>query len=105
MTPDCCTQAWAKATGHEVFEHEGMWAYSKGERLIKDDWGVPTPTSAEWLAEITEASEIFKFANEGRYGIRTEFFLAEKWHNGRAPDLRRAICAALNGTPCERKAA
>ena len=109
MTPRCCDRAWAKATGHEVFEHEGMWAYLKGERLLKDEWGVPAPTSAEWLAEIVEA--LWRFETDHTVSIDpairifVRFRVKGEQASAFGPDLRRALCAALNGSPCERKAA
>ena len=107
MTPPCCTRAWAKATDHEVFEHEGMWAYLKGERLLKDEWGVPAPTSAEWLAEIVEAASAFVLDPEvdPSKGVFFGASFRGRHFANFGPDLRRALCAALNGSPCEREQA
>ena len=54
MTKPDYVLAWEWATGKEVFEHEGGWAYSKEERLLKDDWGVPGLTDAQWRADVED---------------------------------------------------
>ena len=103
MTPPCCTRAWAKATG------ESPWAAWR-----------PAPTSAEWLADIVEAGTVLlyevvlvKAGEPAETRMVTIYFPAGKINGGNkrngfrgtGPDLRRALCAALNGSPCERKAA
>ena len=117
MTPDCCTRAWAKATGHEIHNSEAMTG-SRPEVVAwwKKTWWwthpvhksleVPAPTSTEWLANVIETAEIFKHAIRPDKSVQTEFYEAGAgWHSGIGPDLRRALCAALNGSPCERKTA
>ena len=93
MTPPCCTRAWAKATGRgPLFIHGGAWAVRNEEPYGADgpvSW-VPKPTSAEWLADCIQA--------KGLAWIHD-------WLPTNYPDLRRALCAALNGSPCEREQA
>ena len=105
MTPDCYSQAWAKATGKELTdlsstETSNIWAHGD----IATGWKlVPDAESAEWLAEITEAATAIE-TNElvgSNKAVRVFF---GKWLGGSGPDLRPALCAALNGSPCERKA-
>ena len=111
-TPPCCDRAWAKATGHEIFEHEGMWAYLKGERLLKDEWGVPAPTSAEWLADCIKGFLLTGWNVELGIYLGTPFArltrrLTDPQVVKKATgwDEFSALCAALNGSPCEREAA
>ena len=117
MTPPCCTQAWAKATGtKELFPCEGdctfggcpHWFTSYGNF---PNTRCPAPTSAEWLADIVEASmyleQKFGPLEEGEdapieVSIR---FMGPSRLRGVDITLRRALCAALNGKACERKAA
>ena len=107
MTPPCCTRAWAKATGRgPLFIHGGAWAVRNEEPYGADgpvSW-VPKPTSAEWLAEIVEAG-----CSPTKIKLHGEVAWVAIWEDDEecdpAPDLRRALCAALNGKPCERKAA
>ena len=119
MTPPCCTRAWAKAHGipeTRLRDRSSHWATYWTHVESKDDQiaigkGIPKPTSAEWLAEIVEASEYLavSLTPEGTYcavwGKRnvapSDYHISQR----DGPDLRRALCAALNGSPCEREAA
>ena len=111
MTPEapCCAQAWAKATGNEVhYADSGAWKW-RTQSLAR----VPEPDSAQWLAEIVEMLTGLKFvrinddllgAAKGRFVVaitRGDFPEWEPTHGG--PDLRRALCAAFSGKPCQRK--
>ena len=114
MTPPCCTRAWEKATGQsrlrKGFTNHWYWEDDLGPHA--DTRGrshrVPAPTSAEWLAEIVEAAHYMAIGHIAK-GVSVTWTPRSPMHPmpqvGRAPDLRRALCAALNGTPCERKAA
>lgn len=107
MTPDCCTRAWAKATDTNLelvnpkvrLVHELFWGWrgTKG-KVVK----APKPTSAEWLADIVEAG-----CSPTKIKWHDETAWVAIWEDDEecepAPDLRRALCAALNGSPCERK--
>ena len=110
MTPPCCTRAWAKATGRgPLFIHGGAWAVRNEEPYGADgpvSW-VPKPTSAEWLAEIVEAASAFVLAPEvdPSKGVFFGASFRGRHFANFGPDLRRALCAALNGSPCERDAA
>ena len=112
MTPDCCIRAWAKATSHEVKRDgaNGLWIY-KG---YSNHWifSVPAPTSAEWLADCirgliadgwTVELGVFEGGHFALLKRRVEGQLYVEKGNGL--DECRALCAALNGSPCERKAA
>ena len=117
MIPDCCTRAWAKATGRgPLFIHGGAWAVRNEEPYGADgpvSW-VPKPTSAEWLVNIVEAADYLELVvdatSHATIGLVGQPFnwpadQAPPVSKGTGPDLRRALCAALNGKPCEREAA
>ena len=112
MTPDCCKRAWAKATGRgPLFIHGGAWAVRNEEPYGADgpvSW-VPKPTSAEWLAEIVEAADycVINVFVKAPCEVDLSFphGAQDVEHRASGPDLRRALCAALNGSPCEREAA
>ena len=123
MTPPCCDRAWAKATGRgPLFIHGGAWAVRNEEPYGADgpvSW-VPKPTSAEWLSQIVEAATVLlyevvlvKAGEPAETRMVTIYFPAGKINGGNerngfrgtGPDLRRALCAALNGAPCERTTA
>ena len=116
MTPPCCDRAWAKATGkvarYDTVQRMWVQGYTR--------WMVPKPKSAEWLAEIVEAGTVLlyevvlvKAGEPAETRMVTIYFPAGKINGGNerngfrgtGPDLRRALCAALNGAPCERTTA
>ena len=117
ITPPCCSQAWAKATGKELTdlsstETSNIWAHGD----IATGWKlVPDAESAEWLAEIVEAAhytEFYQMTLKSHGRISASVSVCDTATNPSvnregviAPDLRRALCAALNGSPCKRKAA
>ena len=115
MTPPCCTRAWAKATGRgPLFIHGGAWAVRNEESYGADgpvSW-VPKPTSAEWLADCLRGLIADGWTVELGIFERSHFVLLKKREEGRlyvekgnGADEFSALCAALNGSPCEREAA
>ena len=120
MTPPCCTRAWAKATGTRIElvnpkmrrVHELFWGWRGTKGKVVQ---VPAPTSAEWLAEITEASRDFQYSSWRKApqaqvavyfeGVTNERTSPDGFLRAVGADLRRALCAALNGKACERTAA
>ena len=112
MTPPCCTRAWAKAHGipeTKLRDRSSHWATYWTHVESEDDQiaigkGIPKPTSAEWLAEIVEAARDLQ-VDTNKHRTRCAVWVKDQWEFGNGPDLRRALCAALNGKPCERKAA
>ena len=126
MTPDCCTQAWAKATNHEIHNSEAMTG-SRPEVVAwwKKTWWwthpvhksleVPSPASAEWLADCVQAMATKGAAVSIQQHHENKDWIVEWGHwsdphtyaidRKTSPDLRRALCSALNGKPCERQAA
>ena len=102
MTPDCCTQAWAKTTGHKIIQHlpdATKYCVPGAERCERS---APAPTSAEWLAEIVEAAGFYGLWWQSSNQVVAHFTVESYPARGLGPDLRRALCAALNGKPCER---
>ena len=116
--PDCCTQAWAKATGtKELFPCEGdctfggcpHWFTSYGNF---PNTRCPAPTSAEWLADCINGFLLTGWNVELGIFLGTPFAMLRKRltdpqevRKGTGWDEFSALCAALNGSPCERKAA
>ena len=107
MTPPCCTRAWAKATGRgPLFIHGGAWAVRNEEPYGADgpvSW-VPKPTSAEWLKDIFDGADEFAMLITADGWLATMIFGSVDFV-GTGSDRYRALCSALNGSPCERKAA
>ena len=115
MTPPCCDRAWAKATGRgPLFIHGGAWAVRNEEPYGADgpvSW-VPKPTSAEWLADCINGFLLTGWNVELGIFLGTPFAMLRKRltdpqevRKGTGWDEFSALCAALNGSPCERKAA
>ena len=115
MTPPCCTRAWAKATGRgPLFIHGGAWAVRNEEPYGADgpvSW-VPKPTSAEWLADCIKGFLLTGWNVELGIYLGTPFArltrrLTDPQVVKKATgwDEFSALCAALNGSPCEREQA
>ena len=117
MTPACCDRAWVKAHNTKAvtcdrssFCDEG-WYPETAEFMHSTHAhgmsGIPDAESAEWLAEICEAAQILRIhRGMGDTLVIWGTILPEATEsNGVDVNLRRALCAALNGKPCERKTA
>ena len=97
----CCAQAWSKATNKRISPHvKGGWYYKRGRAFE----AVPAPDSAEWLADIVEATDHIQITAVGNgYNLfDVDMEIRGKALHGNGSDKRRALCAAFSGKPCER---
>ena len=122
MTPPCCTRAWAKAHNTKAvtcdrssFCDEG-WYPETAEFMHSTHAhgmsGIPDAESAEWLADCIKGLLLTGWNVELGIYLGTPFArltrrLTDPQVVKKATgwDEFSALCAALNGSPCERKAA
>ena len=93
MTLNSCRQAHATATGRQPKWCEicGSW----------EDVPAPGPL---WLADIAGAGDHFEYTAIAPERVRVTWGRNEDDKpSGYGPDLYRATCAAVNGSPCEKK--
>ena len=97
----CCDRAWAKVRGTTLAPHPRANVIHETGAGETCEESVPGPATPEWLFEVFEAAEQFAVLRVSDGWLAT-LMIAGEDYGGLGPDRYRALCTAVNASPCER---